>query len=328
MVDLTESRGSNVHRFLESAFAGDETSLRACLGQGVPVNSRGKHGKTALHLACHMDHASVVETLIGAGAELEATDEEGLFPLLIADDPEIVRMLIAAGADPNRAAHVNEDAPSGMTPLLAACSSKHPDTLRTLLDHGARLDVLGHDGSPLFTAASAGNSAALEILLDAGVDVGERSSAGRTALMEATLYRGERAEGALQCVDILLRAGVDVNAVDNNGDTALTLAAFWGLSGPIVQRLIDAGADVNAVDRPLLSRAILLKQVDVVRAFVAAGIRQENLDAVLDQLVPNPGEMGEEFHRDFDTALHRWRREHPPIKEIREILLSAGLISD
>ena len=86
-------------------------AVRALLAAGVPVNSRGEHGATALHWACWKGYADLVRLLLDRGSSLTAEDEQfhgtpaGWFGHGTqncaghgGDYAEVARALIAAGA--------------------------------------------------------------------------------------------------------------------------------------------------------------------------------------------------------------------------------------
>lgn len=80
------------------------------------------------------------------------TDWPGYFP----NAPEVVRMLVAAGADPNA---TTPDGDEGETPLHWAASSDDVDVADALLDEGADLERLGGSiagGTPLDNAVGYG----------------------------------------------------------------------------------------------------------------------------------------------------------------------------
>jgi ankyrin repeat protein len=75
----------------------------ALLAAGADVNGRNKDGYTVLHWASNRGSARLVELLVGRGADVNAKTTEkynaGRTPLMLATGVEVVRMLLAAGAD-------------------------------------------------------------------------------------------------------------------------------------------------------------------------------------------------------------------------------------
>ncbi|MFF9342094.1 MULTISPECIES: ankyrin repeat domain-containing protein [unclassified Streptomyces] len=145
------------------------------------------------------DEDAVVRALRG-GADPEADDdgETALYRAAVADEPGIVRLLLAAGADPGRAsgpdggdlplcgaacgghagtvrallaagARPDQEEEFGFTALAWAVRLGHAETVRALLDHGADPDRPGPDGlTPLTAAARRGSTACVRALLDHG----------------------------------------------------------------------------------------------------------------------------------------------------------------
>jgi hypothetical protein len=103
------------------------------------------------------------------------------------------------------------------------------------------VDALGR--SALWWAAAAGDTAALERLLDASVEALDRPDLdGETPLHAAVRH------GQVRAAALLLARGVDANRAASHGVRPLLLAAAGGhveLSGALLQ----AGADPNAQDR-------------------------------------------------------------------------------
>jgi ankyrin repeat protein len=81
---------------------GDVTVVCDLLQRGVDIDSRDRHGQTALMLAAHAGHRQVVETLIAYRANLNVTAKFGLSALMlaiVAGHTEVARLIANAGAD-------------------------------------------------------------------------------------------------------------------------------------------------------------------------------------------------------------------------------------
>jgi ankyrin repeat protein len=127
------------------------------------------------------DYSRIVKALLRRGANVKVTDYHELTPVsalfcYYSDDDvsftfgmtvtsemlETLKMLLAAGADVNRAG------PSHQTPLMLACEYGEPETARILLDHGANPNPKAPPGdiTPLMLAKRDGD-ASMEKLLKA-----------------------------------------------------------------------------------------------------------------------------------------------------------------
>ena len=101
--------------------------VRLLLAAGSDVAARDKQGFTALHFACQQNRLEVAAALLAAGAPVDPGDQWGNTPLSRAvmntkGDPRIVRMLVEAGADPDKANA------SGRTPRQLADMIANYDT--------------------------------------------------------------------------------------------------------------------------------------------------------------------------------------------------------
>lgn len=129
---------------------------------------------------------AAAQRLLGEGADLNARDEQGATPLMLAasaGDLEMVRVLLAAGAA------VNARTESGWTALSKAAYSAETkrgfaDVAQALIAAGADVEApIGYGVRPLMLAAGYGETAVVEVLLNAGADVLARNDGGYTALM-------------------------------------------------------------------------------------------------------------------------------------------------
>lgn len=160
------------------------------------------------------------------------------------NDVDLVRSILASGADPNAA---EENGPlKGWTPAMMAASEGSAESLVALLesgaDHSARLvDARGAgDVSPALEAASEGHAGCLLALLEAGAMVEERGrwnmSLGMiAATMNMATTRNE--SGKLECLRILLERGASLRGIDDTGRSLMDYAQEYG--SPECARLVQ-----------------------------------------------------------------------------------------
>ena len=133
--------GARLHLMRRAARAGQETVLRACLGEqscGIPAQDTldsvdEMSDRTALTAACEARSAACVRMLLEAGADADHPDPEDFTPLQMAalcGSEACVELLLNKGATADRA---DSD---GQTPLAFAASGGHEACMRQLLDAG------------------------------------------------------------------------------------------------------------------------------------------------------------------------------------------------
>lgn len=98
-------------------------TVSGLLAQGVPVNAGDENDDTPLTMAISRNNQAMVELLLAAGADVNLTGPGGKSPLRIAIDVaaplEMVRVLLAAGADP-LASSYDDEQKKDITDLMAA----------------------------------------------------------------------------------------------------------------------------------------------------------------------------------------------------------------
>lgn len=118
------------------------------------------HGQTALALAAYSGGEQCVQTLIKAGANVNAVQDDGASPLMICarnGHVACVKALLKAGA--------NANAQSGLkqyTALMAAALNKHAAVVRMLVAAGARVDLTSRSGKAALDYAKEVRSAECE----------------------------------------------------------------------------------------------------------------------------------------------------------------------
>ncbi len=120
--------------------------------------------------AAALDATGQVGALLDAGAQADARSPDGFTPLQLAayfGAPAAAALLVERGADVDAVA----DNPQRIAPLHAAVAGRRPEVVRLLLAAGATPDARQHGGwTPLLAAAQHGHTEMAQALLDAGAD--------------------------------------------------------------------------------------------------------------------------------------------------------------
>ena len=199
---MTESDRSPAEDFVSAIHAGDIDAVGRLISETPelatePLGGRFKT-RTALHVVC---------------------DWPGYFP----NGPQIVPVLIAAGADPNR----RDTEPGSEAPLHWAASSDDVDVAAVLIDGGADIELPGGSiGTPLDNAVGYACWHVARLLLSRGARVDKLWHAG--------------ALGLLDRLEELLAANPTSDEVSQG---------FWHACAAgqrrAAERLLAAGADLN-----------------------------------------------------------------------------------
>lgn len=149
------------------AYYGDVSAIKFLLDQGESLKSLGDG--LGLNAAAFHGHWRLSQFLIERGADvnlpLPDTGETPLHAALSSARPAqhlVVRVLLANGADPNRAttravetgAFMRDCRTKGETPLHRAAAFAAEDTIRLLLDAGAKVDAKDANGDTPLSWAS------------------------------------------------------------------------------------------------------------------------------------------------------------------------------
>ena len=236
--------------------------VRDLIAAGADVNAVGNLGEGALSYAVSDGDVGLVQVLLTAGASpsFVVSNEFGArCPVLVravdVDNPnlEIVRKLVAAGADVN--ARTNE----GDSALAIAAGRGHTDVVRAFLNKGAAVnDKASNGATPLCAAAGKGNVEIVRDLIAAGADVNAKTNEGDSALVIAA------GRGHTDVVRALLDKGAAVNDKASDGATPLCAAAKKG-NVDMLRALLGAKASPDVLcdieyERKRITRRVIVPQ--------------------------------------------------------------------
>lgn len=81
--------------------------------------------------------------------------------------------------------------PEGNTPLMFACAAGHGESVRTLLEAGARVEDHNENGhTPLMEAASAGHVQVARMLVERGASINTHSNEFKESALTLACYKG------------------------------------------------------------------------------------------------------------------------------------------
>ena len=162
------------------------------------------------------------------------------------DQHKLVALALANGADVNEGSGYYRN-----TPLMQAARSGDTATVELLLQAGADVNRRNAGGmTALSWAACANHPEVVKLLLAAGALVNiPTTCCGATpngwCRTGCTELHIAALHGSAECISLLLAAGADIEARDMFGRTPFILSPLSGNTAT-VRALIDGGADINA----------------------------------------------------------------------------------
>ncbi|MEM7364014.1 MAG: ankyrin repeat domain-containing protein [Pseudomonadota bacterium] len=199
-----------------------------------PTESGRTRAKETLNAAALRGQLVVVQRMLNEGEDPNRYDRG----YAVADGvryPEIVEVLLAAGADPD-----STDS-RGRWAIMEAVRRDNR-SLRLLLEHGASVDVRSSDGTTaLHFAAASNNVVAARLLVEAGAEVNVEDESG---------IRPLHAAGASPDVaKLLLAAGAEAESEDHEGQSIAHFAAARWLGLEVLRMLSDRGVNLDGTDQ-------------------------------------------------------------------------------
>src|SRR5712691_7433338 len=229
-------------RLVDAVEKRDTGAVSSLLKQHVDVNTPQPDGSTALTWAAHWDDLVTADLLIAAGANVDAASEYGATSLWEAcnnGSTGMVERLVKAGANPNATL-----TGTGETVLMRCARTGNPEAVKALLkkaaDPNARDPVRGQ--TALMWALEEHHPEVASVLIQNGADVHAKSKGGFTPLLFAAR------QGDIESARLLLDKGADVNEAAPGGLNAL-LVGIDSIHEDFAIFLVERGANPNAADR-------------------------------------------------------------------------------
>ncbi|XP_059153281.1 uncharacterized protein LOC131939048 [Physella acuta] len=334
VVDAVKSRKSRTLKFLQEEYADDVRYVVCTCRPGL------------LHIAVGAEDLEIIDLLLDSGADVNRVHDLKT-PLMCALPHHVIKHLIERGADVNK--KVLTTALFNLLSLFDAFLVTHTDGLvkfeeivRTLLEHGAKVDDVDPDGNTALMILAGkertegmmelfidrksninainleGNSALhfsvinnllpnLVVLISHGADCNMQNKKGHTPLMEAVLVEN------LEMVKLLVEHKADVNISDCLGNTALLHAAdLYSNNVSLTNALLQAGAGVNHQNNKGIS-ALMISVVNLnIDLFQLLLENDVNVDVeTFDDVTPKTP---------LAYLLNKWRPCNESLQCVKELL--------
>jgi ankyrin repeat protein len=229
---------------------GEMNCVKTLIAARVDVNQTSVDGSSPLLVAVQNGYYDIASFLIDHGANPNLANAKGWTPLYLAvknRNPEttalpapssdcvleIIKTLLARGANPNLQIQAATEVHQGMTALW-------------LKEEGA---------TPLLRAALCGDLTVVKLLLDHQADPLIATFDRTSPLMAASgvgwadgMLHEYTEDQTLEVIKLLLSLGADVNAANDHGITPLHGAGYKG-ANKAVQLLVDRGAKLDVLDK-------------------------------------------------------------------------------
>ncbi|XP_070235693.1 ankyrin repeat and SOCS box protein 3 isoform X3 [Bos mutus] len=274
-IDVADNRGwMPIH---EASYHNSVECLRMLIRADSSENyikTKTFEGFCALHLAASQGHWKIIQILLEAGADPNATTLEETTPLFLAVENgqiDVLRLLLRYGANVN-----GSHSMCGWNALHQASFQGNAEIIKLLLKKGANKECQDDFGiTPLFVAAQYGKLESLSILISSVMNSKLERYIGADvncqALDKATPLFIAAQEGHTECVELLLSSGADPDLYCNEDNWQLPIHAaaqmghtncdFFG----IVNILLKYGAQLNELH---LAYCLKYERFSVFRYFL------------------------------------------------------------
>jgi ankyrin repeat protein len=224
---------------LSNAISTDPDEAIAMIKAGADVNAFSDGDLPLFQSAYYQPDNRVLKALIDAGANVNATQDEGgetaIMKACLAKNWEAVTLLARAGANLN-AVSVN-----GSVLSFAVESAESAGVITSLVKSGAKVNLKDQNGrTALFSAAARWDQPTLvSALISAGAKADVTDNEGNTVLFRV---------GGTEILSVLVKAGAKINATNQKKQTALMMACQRATDPAIIEQFLRLGANAALED--------------------------------------------------------------------------------
>lgn len=285
--------------------SGEKDKIEFFVERGIDAAEINRFHLLHCYVVSKIRTEEMLKRLLRLGADVNETDESDctvLAQLLMRAEEvtseivQICKLLLEHGANPNLG-HVGA--------LSAAAKFGNQELVELLLDHGAYINGIAGDTTPIASAASFGRVKIVELLLDRGAEQDGNalhkaicgSSEDSTKVLKLLLNRGFNVDCVIDSatpirvavmlrkydiVKLLLDYGAQVDQVRREDEWCPLRYAAENCDSKIAKLLIDYGADINveqngttALTRAISARWQIITTKIIVRQLVL--MKSQNL---------------------------------------------------
>lgn len=305
--------------------SGDDKIVKLLLGAGANPNIENNNGVSILFFAAFYHHGDFIDFIHSNKKELAFQNNNGDSALTLASSKghkKIIELLLGAGAN------INFQCSKKISPLICSISNGHKEIIEFLLKNGANIDLQDNNGwSALMHALSKGDNEIVELLLENGAVLDIKNNSYLSILMSAA------SDYSIWTIEFLLKNGININSQDNEGLSAL----MYATENEIVELLLKNGANIDLQDNngsSALIHATLNSQKELIEFLLKNGADanlQDNngISALMissycnhDEYVKKHSECG--FFSDEELLQESQKSQ----EEIVELLLNFGATPD
>jgi ankyrin repeat protein len=194
-----------------------------------------------------------------------AQDFTPLMRAVLEANPEVIRLLLEHGANPN-------DTIGGMNSLMLGINSRGritSETIDDLVKYHVAFSNPDYNQYSLIQASHLGYNNIVSKLLEVGADVDQEDSYGNNALFSAITQARD------DVIDTLLKAGINIEKTNTHKEDVMSIAVNYYLE--IVPKLIAYGYPMEKINYQEMSE----KDKEEVKKLIQPFIEKKQLDETL-----------------------------------------------